>query len=415
MDYSVKDLENSSIEVIIKVDEKLMKKYKDVELKKIWKDFEMPGFRKWHVPLSIIEQNIDNNDVLSIYDKILSDCVSDLRQSLLYSLIWDVYDMDQEEKDWIINIIFKIDVYPKAQVKNDNWKTIKCKKVDVKVTDNDMENALNDVKEEFAEYKDVGEVSNETFVKLETKYLDKDDKVMGTSEIFFWKDEGDLFFILKEFFNGFIWKKLNYEKKIKYSEDLPYIFIYNKEEFNNEAFEELDTEPVQIIVKIIEIKQKVLPEITIENLEKWYWEEFENVGIFEKMIKREVYKKNRLKLLNDSYENILNQIRESIKVSIPNRLLKKDVDNRLTWEESFRMSMEIFWAQDMNVNKTEIYKKFEKESRLRIEEDIIIKKYLELNWIKEEFDNNDDVKIKVVEYIWGPLLYNRDELFWWKS
>ena len=159
MDYSVKEWKNSSIEVSIKADKELMKKYKNVVFKEIWKHFEMPGFKKWFVPDDVIEENLNiEKFVWLIYREIIFDCIIQIDESWEYSLIWDYYDMDQKKKNWSINIIFKSDVHPKVIVKNDKWKTIKCKKLDVKVTDEELEKTLNAFREEMSDCKNVEKI-----------------------------------------------------------------------------------------------------------------------------------------------------------------------------------------------------------------------------------------------------------------
>ena len=397
MDYSVKELENSSIEVSIKVDEELMKKYRGISLKEIWKDFEMPGFRKWHVPNSVVEQNIDIEQfIILIYENIVDDCFKTIHKSWEYEMIWDIYDMDQEEKDWILYILFKIDIFPKAIVKNNNWKKIKCKKLDVKVTDEEVEKVIKRMKEENSEYKDVEKTSVKIYVTIELKYKDKDGENILKSDIFIWEDTFEEFPMLKDIYIWYLWRKVGYEKKIKYSEDLPAPLIFSDDE-------EYDTDPERINTKIIAIEEQLLPVLTVENIKQRYWEKYEKIEDFEEKIKKDVYEKNRIKLLKETFENIFTKVKESIKALIPDLLLKKEVNDRIKWDEKLKMYFEIMWEED----KSGIYSIMKNESRSEFEEYFILEKYLEITWLKKEIDLEKEIhkeknyilEEKVVEYV----------------
>lgn len=372
-----------------------MWKYKSKVLKGIWKDFEMTGFRKWHAPVHMVEENVDPQKLMwSIYEEIINDCLKEVAEK--YKMIGQIYDLNQEEKKWKVNITFKIDVYPEVKVQNDNWKTVKGKKLDVKVTDKDMENALNSIKKQFAEYKDVKKSSDKTIVKVELNYLDKDGKDIDTSKMFIWKEDFDEFAILKKTFIGSKWKELNFETKIKYAEDLPIVLKYTKGKS--------ETKPVTINAKIIEIKEQALPEFTVEKLEEWFWEKFAKVADFEEKIKNIVFEENKKKLLNETFEGILKKVTESVQISVPNSMVQeevkvrlKDIKEKFGWEEKLKKYLEWMWPDKVK----EMYSNIEKEAKVRIERFFVMTKYLELTWLTKKVDINKayDVEEKVIDYV----------------
>jgi FKBP-type peptidyl-prolyl cis-trans isomerase (trigger factor) len=71
-------------------------------------------------------------------------------------------DKDDEKK----TISVKLDIYPEVEVKDDKWKKNKMKKIESKATDVEVEDALLNLKKNYADYKDTDKIAKDTVSKV---------------------------------------------------------------------------------------------------------------------------------------------------------------------------------------------------------------------------------------------------------
>jgi FKBP-type peptidyl-prolyl cis-trans isomerase (trigger factor) len=67
-----------------------------------------------------------------------------------------------------------LDIYPEVEVKDDKWKKNKMKKIESKATDAEVDEALLNLKKNYADYQDTDKIEKDTVSKIAIDFLDKD-------------------------------------------------------------------------------------------------------------------------------------------------------------------------------------------------------------------------------------------------
>jgi FKBP-type peptidyl-prolyl cis-trans isomerase (trigger factor) len=80
--------------------------------------------------------------------------------------------LDKDDAKKTISV--KLDIYPEVEVKDDKWKKNKMKKIESKATDAEVDEALLNLKKNYADYQDTDKIEKDTVSKVAIDFLDKD-------------------------------------------------------------------------------------------------------------------------------------------------------------------------------------------------------------------------------------------------
>ena len=207
-----------------------------------------------------------------------------------------------------------------VEVKNENYNVVEPTLPNFELTEEELNNAIDVLKQQFAEYKDVDTINIEkSYVKLDLEYLDENGSKVGDGKVFLTKQDFEEFPILKEVFEK---KEKGYSTEFDYTEDLPTLLKYFKKDKDK-----LNIKKVKAIVS--EIKEPVLPELTLENIEKWFGKKYEKLEKFIEEVKKNLEVDKRRIELNKFVEDLLNKIKDSFEVILPKTLIDQEVKQRL--------------------------------------------------------------------------------------
>ncbi|MDR2189935.1 MAG: trigger factor family protein [Candidatus Peribacteria bacterium] len=119
-------------------------------------DMEIKGFRKGQVPLALVEKNVQPEYLkMSIIEHIANHSIqSVLKEHADIKFIGEPYDYHQDEKDGTTTISLKLDVYPEVEIKKDTRKKETIKPLNISIEDKDIEEALLNLKKNYADYQD---------------------------------------------------------------------------------------------------------------------------------------------------------------------------------------------------------------------------------------------------------------------
>ena len=121
-----------------------------------------------------------------------------------------------------------LDVFPEVEILNTQWEGEKLPHIHPSVDEEEIQQALVNIKKNFAEYKDAQEVSIDTISKIGIEFLDAEGNVLdiGTTYV------GEQEFAEENFFHTeFLKKKKDESREIAYDEKkLPAVFQYKKSE-----------------------------------------------------------------------------------------------------------------------------------------------------------------------------------------
>ena len=386
MEKNIVKWAQSNLEIKLTITTEDYKKFEEKALRELGKDINIPGYRPGKAPLDEVKKNINPQYLEgAIYEISINKSLRDLISENKYQLIWQIYDLNTEKKGDILYISFKIDYYPQVEVKNENYNVVEPTLPNFELTEEELNNAIDVLKQQFAEYKDVDTINIEkSYVKLDLEYLDENGSKVGDGKVFLTKQDFEEFPILKEVFEK---KEKGYSTEFDYTEDLPTLLKYFKKDKDK-----LNIKKVKAIVS--EIKEPVLPELTLENIEKWFGKKYEKLEKFIEEVKKNLEVDKRRIELNKFVEDLLNKIKDSFEVILPKTLIDQEVKQRLEnlkqrygWEKNF----ENFLRNMKPENVKKLYEDITNVSKESIRNFLILMKFAELKGILKDVDFKKDL------------------------
>ena len=151
MKTTVKKLSETKVVLTIVVDRTELEAAEQVALKKMSRDVKVPGFRKGHVPLSVVAKNINPNALQEeTLDNALSKAVA---EAFVGEKIQAIERPEVEVKKFIpgdtLEFTAQATILP--AVKLPEYQKLKTKRAEVKVVDADADDIITRMQENFAE------------------------------------------------------------------------------------------------------------------------------------------------------------------------------------------------------------------------------------------------------------------------
>lgn len=387
MDKKIIEWAQSNIEVKLTIDPKTYENLKKSALSEFAKDIEVPWYRKGKAPADEVEKRVNPQYLEAvIYEKAINNSLKELTEK--YKLIGQIYDVNPAKKDNDLTISFKVDIYPEVKVKNRDFEKIEPQLPDKEITEKEIQRAIEWLKRQFAEYEDTKKVDTEkTIVKLILDYLDSNWKKVGDGKIFLAKEDFEEFPILK---NAFKDKENGYTEEFDYTEDLPQLLRYFKKDKDK-----LDIKKIR--TSIIEIKKIKLPELTTENLEKWFGKTYDKIEDFIEEIRTTLALEKEKRELGKFVEDLVSKIKSSFEVVIPKTLTDQEVKQRVNHlkkqyggEKNFEDMLKSMKPEDVR----KMYSQLFQSSKESVEKFFILMKFAEEKGIADKIDFNQDLDLE---------------------
>lgn len=329
----IENLENSSVKLTVTIDKKdVAASYNDV-VAKYAKSAQIPGFRKGKVPVSVLERKYGDalkNDVVSeIVEKSLGDIFEEFDKNkaderpLPYSQpAIDEIPLLDTTKDLTYAVTY--DIFPKVQVTN--FDGIEVKEPQVKLTDDDLKEELEAIRERNSmvlDKKDDETVAKDDIVTVNYSELDdKDVEIEGSKREDFVFTVGTEQNIYK-FDNEIIGMKKGDTKDITKTFDKDF------------ADKDLAGKTVKIRATVTAVKVKNLPELDDE-LAQDVSDKYKTLDDMKADIKKNMQTAVDNKIKEIKSNSLLEQLVEKNPVSIPASMLRAELDSR------FRMMAQQF-------------------------------------------------------------------------
>jgi FKBP-type peptidyl-prolyl cis-trans isomerase (trigger factor) len=263
-------------------------------------------------------------------------------------------------------------------------------------TKEEVEDALMKLKKNYADYIDTDIVTYDSISKLEMHFLDKAGEELEKGTLYLGQQEFDEFSFFKDHFIG---KKKGEDITIKYDAKAFPPTVQSKK---------ADAAVAKVDFKLLDIKSIVLPEITPENIVKFFGKDSEvkNEAELLTYIKDTIGQQKADTELMDEVENFLKIIRDKhMNVSVPKTLLDQELGARLqNLEKKFggREKMEQYLTQ-MGDEKA---KKFFDDIRLAAQESLekffILQKVCEL--LELDVNREHPTDLEVERKLYGKLV-----------
>ena len=280
------------------------------------KYFNIPGFRKGKAPMQIVEKYYGKEIFYEdAFNEVAGEALDEaVKENDLYVVSRPDIDVTQIEKGK--DLIFTAVMQTKPEAELGKYKGVEIKKIEYKVTDEDIEHELGHMQEH-----------NARMITVEDRPVESGDIVTIDFEGFVdgkafdgGKAEGhELEIGSNTFIPGFedqiIGMKIDEEKDINVK-------------FPEEYFsKELAGKDATFKVKLHEIKKKELPKLDDEFAKDV--SEFDTLKELKEDIKKKQQKQNDDKAKYETEDAVIKAVCENVKVDIPSGMIETEVDNMI--------------------------------------------------------------------------------------
>lgn len=329
----IEKLENSSVKLTVTIGKAdVAASYNEV-VAKYAKNIQIPGFRKGKVPVSVLERKygdaLKNDAVSEIVEKALGDIFEEMDKNksddrpLPYSqpTIDDIPLLDTT-KD--LTFAVKYDVFPQVEVKN--FDGIEIKVPEVKITDDDLKEELEAIRQRNAmvlDKKDDEAVAKDDIVTVNYCELDdKDAEIAGSQR------------------QDFVFTVGTEQNIYKFDNEI----IGMKKGETKDLTKEVDGENKKVRVTVTAVKVRNVPELDDE-LAQDVSDKYKNLEDMKNDIKKnlETALENKLKEIKSN--SLLEQLVEKNPVELPVSMVKAELDSR------FRMMAQQFQTTTEQLEK----------------------------------------------------------------
>ena len=324
MKTTVKKLSETKVVLTIVVDRTELEAAEQVALKKMSRDVKVPGFRKGHVPLSVVAKNINPNALQEeTLDNALSKAVA---EAFVGEKIQAIERPEVEVKKFIpgdtLEFTAQATILP--AVKLPDYQKLKTKRAEVKVVDADADDIISRMQENFSEKTKVDRAAKEGD-EVVIDFIGKKDGVEfdgGKAEDYSLKIGSGQF--IPGFEEGIVGHKAGdkFELELKFPKD------YHAKE--------LADQKVSFSVELKAVNESKLPELNDEFAAKCG--PFTSMDDLRKDILREVKEQKSRDSEEKFKDELVGELADKIKVELPEilvddqvRSIEQDMQQNLTY------------------------------------------------------------------------------------
>ncbi len=311
MKTTVKKLSDTKVVLTIVVGRDELEAAEQVALKKLSRDVKVPGFRKGHVPLSVVAKNVNPNALQEqTLDNALSKAVAD---AFMTENIQAIERPEVEVKKFVPGdtLEFTAEATVLPEVKLPDYKKLKSRRADVKVTDADTEDIISRMQENFVEKTEVKRAAkNGDEVVID--FVGKKDGVEfdgGKAENYSLKLGAGQF--IPGFEEGVVGHKAgdSFDVELKFPKDY--------------HVGDLAGQPVVFSVTLHAVNETTLPELTDEFAAKCG--PFTSMEELRADILREVEEQKKREADEKFKDELVGELADKVKVSLPELLVEDQI------------------------------------------------------------------------------------------
>ncbi|RAN22593.1 trigger factor [Geobacillus sp. A8] len=310
-------LEGNEGVLTVEVDAEKVNKGLDAAFKKVVKNITLPGFRKGKVPRVLFEKRFG---VEALYQDALDILLPEayakaVEEAGIEPVSMPEIDIEQMEKGK--SLIFKAKVTVKPEVKLGQYKGLEVEKMDATVTDEDIENELKRLQENYAELvvKEDGTVENGDTVVIDFEgFVDGEPFEGGKAENYSLEIGSGTF--IPGFEEQLVGMKAGEEKEIQ---------VTFPEEYHAE---QLAGKPATFKVKVHEVKAKQLPALDDE-FAKDVDEEVETLDELKAKIRARLEEAKKNEAETALRNAVIEKAAANAEMDIPEVMIKNETDRML--------------------------------------------------------------------------------------
>lgn len=346
-------------------------------------EVKVDGFRKGQVPKDIyikkfgiesLYMDAVDHAIPTLYDKLIEEN-KDLLNEIAARPEVDIKSVSEDK----LEVKFSLTLKP--EVKLGKYKDLGIKKEEAKVTEDEINDELNHLREQYVELKDkTGKVEKGDEANIDFEGF-KDGKAFAGGK----GENYPLVIGSNSFIPGFedaiIGMEIGEEKDI----NLTFPENYHSEELKGQK--------VTFKVKVNSIKERVLPEYNEEFFKDLNMEGVNSLETLKAEIEAHI-KGHKMAHIEDEYfENCLSKVSENAKVDVPVEMINEEID-RMVNDFSQRLQMQGMnietYMKMLNVDLNTFKENFKPEAEKRVKYRLVLEAVVKEENIKVEDKELDD-------------------------
>lgn len=367
--------------VTVTINKEQYEKFKQQALQEFAKTYKKDGFRPGKVPMEMVKAEV--NEVYLEMDA-MNDIINSSLDQVLQShkdlkFIGQPYNFDKKTENEETVFTYALDIYPEVVVKNDNWKSAKVEAIQNNISEDELNEAINSLRHQYATYKDASAVSHHTVDRVKVIYMNTEGEEIFTKTLFIEhadKHDGG--------FHNLEGKVVGDVIQVPYTNEVPAKLQYNKDE----------QIPTTITLEVLRAQEEELPEFTDEKILEMFGNEgIKNLtdlkGRIGEVMKEQKYQNS----LISNVDTFVTTVAPAFEVAIPNVMIQSEFENR------YKHTTERFGGKEkfeqaylaLPNGKEELEKK---QSELREISKLSLVKFFTLQKITELLNINDIARDK---------------------
>lgn len=309
-----KNLENSTIELIVEEDTENIAKFRAQVLKDIEKNAEIKWFRKWaKIPEEVLvrefgEERINHMVIDKAIDSIYRNTLK--QENIIPAAQWEIKEIISESP---LKIRIHVEVLPEVEIA-DSYKNISMKRAKISVSEKEVEAALEDIQKRFTNFYEADEaLVMWDRATISTQGYDKEGKILDSTNMDNYPIVLGSNILVDGFEEGLVWHKKGdeFELDIKFPKD-----------YHNTQFADKDT---VFKVKIDKVEKAKAPEFTEQFIEQLRWKKLDLDG-FKKLIKEEIHETKEANSRMEEELKLIEELLKHTKIEIWEKLLAAQTD-----------------------------------------------------------------------------------------
>lgn len=296
----------------------------DKAFKKAVKDTKVDGFRKGQVPKNIFIQKFG---IESLFRDAIDLGLEEAYKSVISNDLTPVVEprIDIKEID-DKHVVYSFEIITHPEVTLGDYKKLGIKKETVKVSEKEIDEEIEKLKNRFAEVvvKENGEVANGNTAIIDFEgFVDGKKLDGGTGENYPLEIGSNTF--IPGFEEGLVGMKVNETKELNLK-------------FPENYTEELKNKEVLFKVKVNEIKERVLPELSKEFYEDLGYKDVDDEKGFRNKVKEEILKRKEASAEDKYISDCLDKAVSNMKVDINDEIIHEEIHRMMhQFEDQIKM------------------------------------------------------------------------------
>lgn len=354
MQHEVKKLPKSQIEITVTLSDEEFDKYRKMACEELSREVNIKGFRPGHVPADVIESHLGES-VIRTHAEDVAIKMSYREVILKEKLPVVARPQAKVESQDPLKFVLTVAVMPEVEIKD--YKDIKVKKEEVKVSDKDVNEAIDEMKKYGTTYKEVEEKAKKgDRVEVDFEGFDEKGEAVANTK----STNHPVILGSGSLIPGFEDELVGLKKDDKKEFDITFPKDYQKEDLRGKK--------LNFKVEIKMVEQATLPELTEEFIEKMSGKKLP-VEEFKKELEKNIQLQKETQARKKHENDYLEKLLDKTKVEIPDSLIEEEARYILQDMQSEIQAKGVDFQRFLEHAKTteeELLKKYHKEAEKRL-------------------------------------------------